>query len=309
LIYTVNKSANPYNGLNVHLRALEKTGLTKHKIGFSYNDDDLQHADLLILGNYLPQDVFSIATNLRAKKKIGYLFCSPFGQAGCNNELPLLLELMRMLDDEHSALSFLFCANKEMVTMLDHDRVKYLPTVSDFEGIYIPANKREGISLIGNNLRTSRNFPSQLAAIKLAQMSKSLYEPIMSYNMPNQAFEFFKALFKIDNWTNHEGSFTETEKKKIVASSRLGMQVTYSDAFNIAAYEYAMCHVPCLISSSLRWGVEHLRVKKIDSPSAIANAITTSLMNPSIGDAFRDAGKGAMDKNFEICEQTLKSCL
>lgn len=312
MTFTVNKSTNPYNGLNIHLRSLSKTGLTKHKIGFSYNDQDLQYADMIILGNYLPEEIYSISTNLMGKTKIGYMFCSPLGQASCNGELGILRDLYKMLDDRNFKLDYLFCTDMNMVKVLNHKQVRPLPPVSDFEGMFAPWSQRKDLLLIGNNLRIHRNFANQLAGIKLAQEEEEF--GIVSYGMPHDAYQFFQDLFRITNWVNNEKFLTEEEKVRVVAKSRLGLQVTYSDSFNIAAYESAMCHVPCLISESLPWGPRELKVKDVDDPVAIGLKIKTFLKDSPgsqmrIGEQFNQEAKNAMKKNFSICEKTLKDCL
>jgi hypothetical protein len=276
-------------------------------MGFSYADEDLKHADMIILGNFLPEEVYAIKNNMTGRAKLGYLFCSPFGQAGCNGEVNLLgnmIELLRM-----GTLDYLFCANRPMVDVFNKENIKYLPSVSDFEGIFVAPTKREGILLIGNNLRTSRNFPTQLAGIKFAQQL-GVEEPITSYGMDESAYEFFRDMLEIKNWTNTTQFITEEKKKSVIASSKLGLQVTYSDAFNIAAYEHAMCHVPCLISASLRWGIKPLRVAEIDNPKAIAHTIFATLNHKEQNwEKFRDEAKKAMDINFEECDKTLRRCL
>jgi len=313
MIYTVNKSQHPYDGMNVHLRALEKLKLTRHKLGYDPQDEDLKHADLVILGNFLPQEVYQIRANMNPRVKLGYLFCSPFGQAGCNGELALLSDMVSLLDMTPS-LDYLFFANRQMMDTIGHSKGRYLPSVSDFEGTFCPVAARDGVLLIGNNLRTSRNFPTQLAGIKLAQ-ELGLTTPINSIGMDKEPFEFFKRLYKIKNWYNEEKHITEKEKVERIASSRVGMQITYSDAFNISAYEHAMCHVPCLISHSLRWGVPDVKVKSIDDPMAIAKHLLRAAETwnyqtyEGICQRFHNSGKDAMKINFEECDKTLRGCL
>jgi hypothetical protein len=307
MIFTVNKKTHPYDGLNVHLRALEKTKLTRHKLGFSYADEDLKHADLIILGNFLPEEVYEIRANISKDIKLGYLFCSPFGQASCNGELNILYDLNEMI--RANLIDFLFCASREMVDILDHKQIRYLPSVSDFEGMFTSPSIRRNILLIGNNLRVNRNFATQLAGIKFAQ-ELGMTEPIVSWGMDPEAYSFFRKLLNISNWQNFHGFMSDEEKVKLIAGSKLGMQITYSDAFNIAAYEHAMCHVPCLISRSLRWGINEFRVDKIDSAKAIGNQIFHLLSKyPADCTAWRDAAKSIMDENFMECDRTLRHCL
>jgi hypothetical protein len=283
-------------------------------MGFSYGDEDLKHSDLSILGNFTSQEVFEICNNL-PDKKFGYMFCSPFGQASCNpGELNILRDLLRMLSDPKISLKYLFCSDKNMANTLSlsHKNVKYLPPVSDFEGVFVPFPKRSGLLLIGNNLRTSRNFANQLAGIKLAQQKVKF--TVDSYGMIQNAYVFFQDIFHIDNWKNHEDHVTEEEKKRIIASSRLGLQITYSDSFNIAAYESALCHVPCLISESLRWGDGNLKVGRVDNPAAIAETIVTFLQDSAdsqirIGQKFHDDARDTMKLNYQICDSVLRSCL
>jgi hypothetical protein len=132
--------------------------------------------------------------------------------------------------------------------------------------------------------------------------------------MPHDAYQFFQDLFNIKDWVNIGKFLTEEEKIRIVATSRLGMQVTYSDSFNIAAYESAMCHVPCLISKSLCWGDLDLKVSNVDNPISIGETIRTFLQDSPdsqmrIGDKFNQDAKKAMKNNFSVCSNTLKECL
>lgn len=315
MIITVNKSANPYNGINTFLHSLQKTKLTKHKMGFSYGDEDLKHSDLVLLGNFTTEEVYQICNNTSNTTRFGYVFCSPLGQASCNSgELPILRELLKMLADPKIALSYLFCTDQSMARVLSftHKNVKHLPVVSDFEGIFAPFPKRQGLLLIGNNLRTSRNFVNQLAGIKYAQQ-KVEFE-VNSYGMPHNAYYFFQDLFDIKNWSNHEDHITEKEKQRIVATSLLGCQITYSDSFNIAAYESAMCHIPCLTNYSLHWIPESLKVAKLDDPDHIGHAIASHLsMRPDdqleLGDKFNRVARTIMDLNYSICDEVLRSCI
>lgn len=309
MIYSINKSANPHNGLNITMRSMQQTGLTKHKIGFSYNDQDLQHADMIILGNYLPEEVYSIKTNLTSNVKIAYLYCSPFGQAGTNGELPILFKLKQMLGTD---LDYLFCSCVDIPRVFNHPKVLELPVVSDFEGTFVPYDKRSGITLIGNNLRPSRNFPTQLAALKYMQIvdGLDLDEPINSYNMETEAYQFFMELLELDNWTNHQAAITEQDKKRIIAKSKLGLQITYSDSFNITAWEFSQCHVPCLTNSSLLWVPKEMRIGAIDRIIPMTIKIKEMLHDAyKYGDDFAEAGKKIMKRNLETCASVLRSCL
>jgi hypothetical protein len=318
MIYTINKSSDPHNGLNTTMRSLEKTGLTKHKIGgissMDYVYEEIKHADLVIFGNYLPQEVYEWIQNLPSRVKIGYLFCSPLGQASCNGEISLFGHLLSMLEDRSHKLDYIFCSDKGISETFADKRIVFLPVVSDFEGIYTPIHKRSGILLIGNNLRAHRNFMNQLAAIKIAQRDFHVKEPVYSYMMAYEPFDYFQKMFGIDNWSNSVASITEEEKTRIVASSRLGLQVTYSDSFNIAAYEHAMCHVPCLVSNSLSWVPSSLCVKRNDSPRSIATSISEQIHasnqgQEQYGQNFRDVAKAEMELRYEICNRVLRSCI
>jgi hypothetical protein len=318
-IFTINKSSDPYNGLNAAMRSLEKTGLTKHKIGgvtsTDYVYEEVKHADLVIFGNYLPQEVYEWVQNLPSRVKTGYLFCSPLGQASCNGEIGLLRQLLDMLKEKGRTLNYLFCSDKALAEVFASDKVRWLPVVSDFEGSFVPVPQRSGILLLGNNLRTHRNFVNQLAALKLVKKHHNGSCPsIHSYQMPNDAFEFFKNMFDLDNWVNHTEALTEQDKVRVIAKSQLGLQVTYSDSFNIAAYEHAMCHIQCLTNASLDWVPKWLTINENDSPIVIARHINACLVQDhhvtnEVGGEFRMAAKTEMERRYKICDGVLRGCI
>ena len=138
----------------------------------------------------------------------------------------------------------------------------YLPNIYTANYNLEPKSRQDGIVKIGcfGAIRPFKNHLTQgLSAIEFANLNKLKLEFHINSDRCEQrgecvlknlisAFEMQKNHKLIEHgWMEHE-TFV-----KLVNQMDLGMQVSFSETFNLVAADFVMCNVPIVTSSQIKW--------------------------------------------------------
>ncbi|GAH19267.1 unnamed protein product [marine sediment metagenome] len=277
MIYTVTLAPGVFPGVSQVFKELELLNLAKHIYVNQLNQ--IKPSDTVIFGAWHPQ--YSLYLR-RCKAKKKYIsWHSPLAQAELNNE-PELIRLI--LDLKKKGII-------QGIVHMDEDNYKIFGGENDFylphpfstdrfkeqRKKYAKAVDLKSISFFTAFGNKQKNIMCQLGGISLAQKK----HPVMLHvnDMPEVYRRFCDTLGI--KYTDH-GFIPEDKYYEMIYGTKLGLQVSVSEAFNYVVAIFLALGTPCIVSPAIaeNFKIEEdpvLRVKNIDSPVEISRKINDIL--------------------------------
>ncbi len=219
-----------------------------------------------IYGGFFPKEV---AFDAQSTKKKYYVYCSPLGQADLSGQHQYSPEICILLD------------------LLEGIKLGYITNAitpskslnSVFEFIYISpfllnppkdifCKERHNIGFMGNNLRKHKNVSNQIVAA-----SKILRDYPNEKLIASDSFDYSHWARALGMQIERKQLKTDEEYFNEIASHRIGLQCSFSEAFNYIALEYAFVGVPVVVAPCIDWYPIKTIVNNIDSVDSIYTCI------------------------------------
>lgn len=215
----------------------------------------------------------------KQKKKIGVLFCSPLAQAHVvptspNGDLDSLLRYKNML--ESGDIDYIFLVSQRLASLFDNEKIIYLPPSLHWEGFPKTLEKdRKGIGYFGTMDR-HKNLATMFGAVKHSKIEEPF---ILTGPEKGSMCSFFSNLFDMKNIVLHQ-RLPRQALLDVMSKVKLGIQVSFSEAFNYTTWELAMLEIPSIVGPSIWWYCgengylkENCMVKCLDDPIEIGEMI------------------------------------
>ena len=258
----------PHNGVWRHLKELEDTTLMTVHIPSQDLKNGLPDGTEMVIfgggwiGDYEKINKIAITNGI----KTGLLFCSPFGQADLCNENHILMKVCDMVSLRH--INYLFTGDIAVAEvfkrLLGADRVNWLPqtlNIHNFKFINKPSNT---IGLFCN-ANVNKNILNQLVAVSLVK-NHYLITNALTDNYRRLANELNINYDRYD-W------LSDIDYQKLISSVGVGLQVSWSEAFDYVAAEMSLQGIPVVTGNTIYWNLPELKVVDSDNPLMIKNAL------------------------------------
>lgn len=258
---------NGYQKTGMH-RFLESMTILDCKIQFVDNIQETNNYsdEIGIYGGFLPKEV---AFDAESTKKKYYVYCSPLGQADLSGQQQYSPEILILLDLlQGIKLKKIENAITQSVSLHYSFGFIYIPPflLNPPKDIFI--ENRKNIGFLGNNLRKHKNVPNQIVAAKYILSNYKDEKLIVS---DKYDYSYWAKIIDIN--IEKKELKTDEDYFKEIASHRLGLQCSFSEAFNYIALEYAFVGVPVIVGSCIDWyPIDRLKVSNVDRVDNILDA-------------------------------------
>jgi len=260
---------------------------------------DLSVFDWIIFGGGWTNDYEMINDVAKCKGvRTGLLHCSPFGQTDLCSEIQYLNHAISLLNNKK--LDIVFTGTKEMADVMGSKFV-FLPQTMDYSS-FINAELDQHDSFINlfNVCGINKNALNQVLACKLAGKvvvtNSCGQDSDITHFMNRVGVKYFS-----HSWLNDE------DYLRVLKSCRIGLQCSWSEAFDYVAAELSCLGIPVLTSSCVSWNLPELIVNNVDSPFEILTKINSCLSVSS--DVIKSNIRKELDVRAEIARHVLSSLL
>jgi len=314
MIYTVTLAPGIFPGVSQVFKELEYLKLTKHIHINQLNM--IKPKDIAIFGAWHPQYALPIRRCISKRKFITWH--SPLLQAELNNEqefIKLVLDLK-----EKNVISGIVHMDEDNYKIFGDEDDFYLPHPFSTDRFkkhreeYAKAVDPKSISFFTAFGNKQKNILCQLGAVSLIQKKQSIMLHVNG--MPDIYRKFSDA---IDIKHTDHGFIPENKYYGMIYGSKLGIQVSVSEAFNYVVAIFFALGTPCIISRAIAVNFEIdeqpiLIVDNIDSSVEIAEKINSILkMNEEeykwLSDDCIEYIEKLSIKNNKKVEETLKKLI
>lgn len=286
------------NGVVSHLQYLENTTeLSQH---LDLNCKTLVNIlsikpDLVIFGGAWSQNYKFITKHIREKlpeTKVASLFCSPYGQTEINHEQLCLLTSYNLLRSK--VIDVLFVGSERMANTMGEE-VVWLPQTMppDCLDKYHTLNKEPLTCSILSHTAANKNFMNQAIGVRDAYMTLNMTQVDPNTQILMEALDI--------NFKVH-GVLADPAFYGLMASMKVGMHASFSEAFCYAAIEQMLVGSHILVGPTIDWMPESLsfmKVQNIDDPREIKKSL----------DYISDFSKEEYEKYSKLATQTAKDIL
>ncbi|MFA5407108.1 MAG: hypothetical protein WC307_07150, partial [Candidatus Nanoarchaeia archaeon] len=161
-------------------------------------------------------------------------------------------------------------AVKELVRYDLKDHIIYLPTSMVYKSLSdISTNTSGNIGLFGSS-NNNKNILNQLIAAGLSK--HKLVTNAIKYRR-----HYEKVINRLEIDVDAYSWLTTEDYKKMINSVQVGLQCSWSEAFDYVAAELSLVGVPVVTGPTINWNLPELIVANIDDPYEIAKKIDYAL--------------------------------
>ena len=284
----------PHNGVWRHLKELEETTLMTRHIPSEDLKNGLPDGTSMIifgggwLGDYEKINKIAVTNGI----KTGLLFCSPFGQADLCGEGKILMKTFDMVGLGH--INYLFTGDLAFAEVLKkfmgNNRVHWLPQTLNTHSFKLITKPNNKIGLFCSP-NPNKNILNQLVAVSLVE------DHHLVTNALTDKFRRLANEFNI-NYDRYDW-LSDVDYQKIISSVGVGLQMSWSEAFDYVAAEMSLQGIPVVTGSTIYWNLPELKVVDSDNPLMIKKALDFCLSK--LGDkAFHKKVRDNILKELDV---------